>query len=159
MPSRTPHSWGYKLQPFHLGFAKKFCSNPWPCSWNPNKPFSWRTNRAQNATQVFYFVNNWHDHLQKAPIGFTEAAGNFQKVNRGRAGKGRFRAGKHLHRALSASSPSRRRIARCGAKRARHQHMKATRASWRLFLAAKTAFTRWFCLRLMSRNAPSWRPK
>jgi extracellular elastinolytic metalloproteinase len=88
VPARTPHSWGYPLKPFHLGFAKSFCSNPWPCSWNPNKPFSWRTNRAQNATQVFYFVNNWHDHLQKAPIGFTEAAGNFQKVNRGKAGKG-----------------------------------------------------------------------
>ena len=88
VPARTPHSWAYSLKPFHLGFAKSFCSNPWPCSWNPNKPFSWRTNRAQNATQVFYFVNNWHDHLQKAPIGFTEAAGNFQKVNRGKAGKG-----------------------------------------------------------------------
>ena len=33
-----------------------FCKQP-PCSWNPNKPFSWKTNRAQNATQVFYFVN------------------------------------------------------------------------------------------------------
>ena len=86
--ARTAHSWAYRLTPFHLGFAKSFCGNPWPCSWNPNKPFSWRTNRAQNATQVFYFVNNWHDHLQKAPIGFTEAAGNFQKVNRGQAGKG-----------------------------------------------------------------------
>jgi hypothetical protein len=88
VPAQTAHSWGYRLKPFHLRFARKFCSNPWPCSWNPNKPFSWRTNRAQNATQVFYFVNNWHDHLQKAPIGFTEAAGNFQMVNRGRAGKG-----------------------------------------------------------------------
>ena len=35
-----------------LRFARPFCSNPWPCSWNPNKAFSWRTNRAQNATQV-----------------------------------------------------------------------------------------------------------
>jgi hypothetical protein len=81
------HSWGYRLQPFHLRFAKSFCSNPWPCSWNPNRSFSWRANRAQNATQVFYFVNNWHDHLEKAPIGFTEAAGNFQLRNHGRHGK------------------------------------------------------------------------
>ena len=22
--------------------AKSFCGNPWPCSWNPNKPFSWQ---------------------------------------------------------------------------------------------------------------------
>ncbi|HEY7043694.1 MAG TPA: M36 family metallopeptidase, partial [Nocardioidaceae bacterium] len=90
VPPRAPHSWMYKLKPFHLrahGF-KQFCDNPYPCSWNPNKPFSWRTNRAQNATQVFYFVNTWHDHLARAPIGFTEAAGNFQKVNASHKGKG-----------------------------------------------------------------------
>jgi hypothetical protein len=83
-------SWGYRLTPFHLTFsgARKFCSNPWPCSWNPNKRFSWRTNRAQDTTQVFYFVNKWHDHLQRAPIGFTTAAGNFQAKNHGKAGKG-----------------------------------------------------------------------
>jgi hypothetical protein len=81
-------SWGYRLTPFHLGFAKRFCSNPWPCSWNPNKAFSWRVNRAQNTTQVFYFVNNWHDHLQAKPIGFTEAAGNFQLKNHTKQGKG-----------------------------------------------------------------------
>jgi extracellular elastinolytic metalloproteinase len=84
---RTGHAWSYRLTPFRLGFAKSFCSNPWPCSWNPNKAFSWRTNRAQNTTQVFYFVNNWHDHLQRAPIGFTEAAGNFQDRNHSKKGK------------------------------------------------------------------------
>ncbi|HEY3527795.1 MAG TPA: M36 family metallopeptidase [Nocardioides sp.] len=82
------HSWGYRLQPFHLRFASSFCGNPWPCSWNPNKAYSWRVNRAQNATQVFFFVNNWHDHLKRAPIGFTEAAGNFQVSNHRRGGKG-----------------------------------------------------------------------
>jgi extracellular elastinolytic metalloproteinase len=81
-------SWGYRLKPFHPGMgAARFCSNPWPCSWNPNKAFSWKKNRAQNATQVFFFVNNWHDHLKKAPIGFTEAAGNFQLKNHGKQGK------------------------------------------------------------------------
>ncbi|MBO0846529.1 MAG: M36 family metallopeptidase [Nocardioides sp.] len=74
-------SWGYRLRPFHLPFARSFCSNPWPCSWNPDKRFSWRVNRAQNATQVFFYVNNWHDHLLAAPIGFTGAAGNFQVRN------------------------------------------------------------------------------
>ena len=44
--------------------------------------------RAQNATQTFYFVNNWHDHLLAKPIGFNEAAGNFQKVNKTGKGKG-----------------------------------------------------------------------
>jgi extracellular elastinolytic metalloproteinase len=86
--AKSGHSWGYKLTPFHLPFAKSFCGKPWPCSWNPNKRKSWKTNRAQNATQVFFFVNTWHDHLLKAPIGFTEAAGNFQRVNHGKFGKG-----------------------------------------------------------------------
>ncbi|MGC4111805.1 MAG: M36 family metallopeptidase [Nocardioides sp.] len=97
-PSEEVHalkgqSWGYRLKPFHLGFAKSFCSNPWPCSWNPNKAYSWKTNRAQNATQVFFYVNNWHDHLKKAPIGFTEAAGNFQLVDRTKLGKKEGKAG------------------------------------------------------------------
>jgi extracellular elastinolytic metalloproteinase len=85
---RTKQSWSYPLTPFHLSFARSFCSNPWPCSWNPDQPFSWQTNRAQNATQVFYYVNNWHDHLQAAPIGFTEEAGNFQQVNHTGHGQG-----------------------------------------------------------------------
>lgn len=89
--AKSPRKWNYKLQPFHLkghGFDQ-FCDNPYPCSWNPNKPYSWRVNRAQNATQVFFFVNNWHDHLMRAPIGFNEAAGNFQKVNYSGKGKGK----------------------------------------------------------------------
>jgi hypothetical protein len=82
------HSWGYRLEPFRPAFASSFCGKPWPCSWNPNQAYSWRTNRAQNATQVFFYVNNWHDHLAKAPIGFTEAAGNFQLVNHSKHGRG-----------------------------------------------------------------------
>jgi hypothetical protein len=78
--SSAPHKWDYKLKPFHLKNVS-FCDNPYPCTWNPNKPFSWQVNRKQNATQVFFFVNNWHDHLKAGPIGFTEAAGNFQAVN------------------------------------------------------------------------------
>lgn len=87
-PHPGTHSFGFHLKAFHLSFAKRFCSNPWPCSWNPDHAYSWRTNRAQNATQVFFYVNNWHDHLRKAPIGFTEAAGNFQRVNHTKSGKG-----------------------------------------------------------------------
>jgi hypothetical protein len=86
-PRKGQH-WSYKLTPFHLKFAKQFCGNPWPCSWNPNKAYSWRVNRAQNTTQVFFFVNNWHDHLKAAPIGFNEAAGNFQLKNHTKNGKG-----------------------------------------------------------------------
>jgi extracellular elastinolytic metalloproteinase len=83
--SSGAHRWDYPLRPFALR-AVSFCGNPFPCSWNPNRPFSWRVNRAQNGAQVFFFVNNWHDHLLAAPIGFTEAAGNFQLRNRTGAG-------------------------------------------------------------------------
>jgi len=76
-----------KLKPFMvkgMSFCKKL-----PCSWDPNKPYSWKTNREQNATQVFYFVNRFHDHLLASPIGFTEAAGNFETKNSTGKGKGR----------------------------------------------------------------------
>ncbi len=36
------------------------------------------TNRAQNTTQLFYFVNTFHDWLAAAPIGFTNASHNFE---------------------------------------------------------------------------------
>jgi extracellular elastinolytic metalloproteinase len=73
-------AWDYPLVPFHLA-GVSFCDNPWPCSWDPDTPLSWQVNRNQDATQVFAFVNLWHDHLLAAPIGFTEAAGNFQVSN------------------------------------------------------------------------------
>ena len=76
-----------KLVPFKVK-GMSFCKH-FPCSWNPDKPFSWRTNREQNGTQVFYFVNKFHDHLLAKPIGFTEAAGNFEHVNASKKGKGR----------------------------------------------------------------------
>jgi extracellular elastinolytic metalloproteinase len=71
--------------------ATNNCSAAFVCSWRsqfPQGSFSWQTNRSQNATQVFYFVNKFHDHLAAAPIGFTEAAGNFQNVNSSGQGKG-----------------------------------------------------------------------
>ncbi len=79
------HRWDYALRPFTVPNVS-FCDNPYPCSWDPNVPFSWQANRAQNAAQVFFYVNNWHDHLKAAPIGFTEAAGNFQLRNSTRDG-------------------------------------------------------------------------
>jgi len=66
------------------------CTALFPCSWDSSFPTgaavlpgqtargSWRVNRAQNGTQVFFFVNNFHDHLAAAPIGFTKEAGNFE---------------------------------------------------------------------------------
>jgi extracellular elastinolytic metalloproteinase len=64
--------------------ASNNCSAVYVCSWRsqfPQGSNSWQTNRQQNAAQVFYYVNKFHDHLAAAPIGFTEAAGNFQHVN------------------------------------------------------------------------------
>ena len=87
---KSGHRWNYKVKAFDLpGIvgANAYCGKPFPCTWNPDKPYSWRANRAQNTTQVFYFVNKWHDVLKHGPIGFTEDAGNFQKVNR--TGKGK----------------------------------------------------------------------
>ncbi len=58
------------------------------CTWRPAQTFSWQANRQQTATQNFFLVNEFHDHLAAAPIGFTEAAGNFQQVNTSGAGRG-----------------------------------------------------------------------
>ena len=54
------------------------CTTALPCSWAPDTANSWRTNRRQNATQVFFFVNNFHDHLEAAPIGFTNGSGQLR---------------------------------------------------------------------------------
>ena len=57
------------------------CRPSTPCTWDANDPYSWRVNRRQEAIQAYYLLNTYHDHLEGAPIGFTEAAGNFQAVN------------------------------------------------------------------------------
>src|SRR5262249_13403202 len=58
------------------------------CTWNSGVRRSWQTNLRQNATQVYFYLNNFHDHLNAAPIGFTEAAGNFELVNSTHHGRG-----------------------------------------------------------------------
>jgi hypothetical protein len=57
------------------------------CAWNHLVNGSWLPNRDQDGTQVFFFVNRFHDHLAAAPISFTEEAGNFQFANPSGAGK------------------------------------------------------------------------
>jgi extracellular elastinolytic metalloproteinase len=54
------------------GFCKTFV-----CTWDPNTHNSWKTNRNADAAQAFYLASNYHDYLEKAPIGFTNKAGNF----------------------------------------------------------------------------------
>jgi hypothetical protein len=57
------------------------CPPKFPCSWDPNVAYSWQKNANQDATQMYFFLGTFHDHLQKAPIGFTRAAGNFEAVD------------------------------------------------------------------------------
>ena len=56
----------------------QLCTTSRPCTWDRNVPFSWQANMAQNAAQVMYYLNKYHDHLAGSPYGFTAAAGNFE---------------------------------------------------------------------------------
>lgn len=58
------------------------CS-PLLCIWRPGVSNSWVPNRGADATQLHWFVSNFHDHLANTPaIGFTSAAGNFERADR-----------------------------------------------------------------------------
>jgi hypothetical protein len=57
------------------------------CTWNHAVNGSWVPNRDQDGTQVFFFVNNFAEHLKAPPISFDERA-NFQFKNTTAAGKG-----------------------------------------------------------------------
>ena len=61
--------------------AEQHCSVAFACTWDSETPRSWRTNRRASATNTYWLLNHFHDHLEDAPIGFTEAAGNFQVIN------------------------------------------------------------------------------
>jgi hypothetical protein len=78
IPTSSSLDWSYPAQ-LRTGGAD--CSPAYPCTWDRNTGFSWRDNVEQNATQVYHYLNVFHDHLQAPPIGFTEAAGNFQTAN------------------------------------------------------------------------------
>ncbi len=75
VPASAASDWQYPQTPFHvLGQA---CPKT-GCSWSSADPATRTTNRNQAATQLFYLVNAFHDHLAQAPIGFTHAARNFE---------------------------------------------------------------------------------
>ena len=89
VPPNGNQGWNYPFVDFNDQIADpNLCSDAFPCGWNPAQANSWQVNRKQSGTQLFYFVNKFHDHLAARPIGFTEAAGNFQQVNRSGQGKG-----------------------------------------------------------------------
>ena len=60
---------------------KQNCTPDWNCTWNSKVPYSYLTNRVAGATNTYWLLNHFHDHLEANPIGFTEAAGSFQLVN------------------------------------------------------------------------------
>jgi extracellular elastinolytic metalloproteinase len=81
-------NWNYPVTADTSDFFRN-CSTDIACTWDSFAANSWQTNLEQNATQVYHYVNNFHDHLMNDPdIGFTSAAGNFQVSNSGLGGKG-----------------------------------------------------------------------
>ena len=76
----APRQFNFPFTDFTATVGGK-CSAAYQCSWDPKTPYSWQTNRAQNAVQMYYFLGNYHDHLAAAPIGFTRSAGNFEAVD------------------------------------------------------------------------------
>ncbi|QNE19606.1 peptidase M36 [Kribbella qitaiheensis] len=73
----TKHGAEYVLKSFNTNNSSKLCSTAFICTWDPAKPDSWKVNQKQDVTNAFYLASNFHDWLQKGPIGFTPAAGNF----------------------------------------------------------------------------------
>ncbi|SDZ02644.1 F5/8 type C domain-containing protein [Amycolatopsis xylanica] len=73
-------SFRYKFSDFNAVVGAP-CSAARQCSWDPKTPGSWAKNREQNAVQALAYVGTFHDHLASFPIGFTRAAGNFEKVD------------------------------------------------------------------------------
>ncbi|HEY1593800.1 MAG TPA: M36 family metallopeptidase [Thermoleophilaceae bacterium] len=81
----TTTNFNYPQTSFNGSATDGHCSASAICSWDGDllgsgafqNPTSWETNMNQNAVQAFWFVNNFHDHLATAPIGFV-SPGNFQ---------------------------------------------------------------------------------
>ncbi len=87
IPASTGLDWNYPAV-LDTTTAAQSCSPAYPCTWDLNTPFSWQQNRNHFGTELYYLLNRYHDHLLAAPIGFTEAAGNFQVTNASGQGQG-----------------------------------------------------------------------
>ena len=69
--------------------------------------FSWHVNQAQAGTQLFYFVNTYHDHLRDAPgIGFDGSSGDFEGGDRVRPRSTTARARRRASRPPTATTPT-----------------------------------------------------
>ncbi|GIM93612.1 M36 family metallopeptidase [Paractinoplanes toevensis] len=78
-PAR-PGDWRFPFKDFTAQVGPP-CAADKQCSWDPNTAYSWKDNSRQNAAQLFYYVSSFHDHLEKAPIGFTRQAGNYETAD------------------------------------------------------------------------------
>jgi subtilisin-like proprotein convertase family protein len=54
---------------------------PHDCTWNGVNAASAAANVGQVGAQVFYYINEYHDWLAQAPIGFTAASHNFETTD------------------------------------------------------------------------------
>jgi len=73
-------NWIYLQTPV-LPASGQFCSSfTATCTWDgANFGTTEPTNRAEATTQVFYYVNTFHDWLAQDPIDFTASSGNFER--------------------------------------------------------------------------------
>jgi extracellular elastinolytic metalloproteinase len=81
VPPSAGSDWLYPIQ--SVPDATGECPpDPPGCTWNHTVPDSWQLNRNEATTQLFYYVNKFHDHLLGAPIGFDRASGNFEGTDK-----------------------------------------------------------------------------
>jgi len=66
-----------QLVPFHP--FPTLCSKQFVCTWKPKEAYSWKTNRAADVIQGFYYNSIYRNYLNAAPFGFTSRAGNFER--------------------------------------------------------------------------------
>jgi hypothetical protein len=75
-------TWSYPFGPFSVGGSGTTCTSAAPCTWNRNVSASWQSNRKQNAAQVYYYLDYFHNWLARPQIGFTAAGHNFENADR-----------------------------------------------------------------------------
>ncbi len=81
-------TWDYAPTFFDTTNGAQNCSATNPCTWDKGVPYSWQEDANFFGVQYYHLLNAFHDHLAAAPIGFTEAAGNFQVTNTSGQGLG-----------------------------------------------------------------------
>jgi extracellular elastinolytic metalloproteinase len=77
----TGTDWSGYTPEYDTTTASQNCSTHFFCTWDKTVARDWNRNRSWFGVQLYHFLNTFHDHLLAAPIGFTEAAGNFQVTN------------------------------------------------------------------------------